>query len=138
MATKRRKKTRKTITRTRTKKSDNFYRAFGDGVHEVFAIGLGEDAAIEDGDDARIGLGANQAADALAEFKNGLRKGELAKRIAATSFNSLDARFDQRMIRDSEWQTGDDNIRKGFTGDIHTLPETVSAKENGVHVLLEF
>src|SRR5579863_225530 len=50
--------------------SDDFHGAFGQGVNEGLAVAFDEDAVVQDDDDAGIGLGADEAADALAELED--------------------------------------------------------------------
>jgi len=50
---------------------DDFYLAFGDGSQEFLAVGLGCYSAVQDNHDARVGLAADQAAEALLELDYG-------------------------------------------------------------------
>ncbi len=49
------------------------------GAEEGVAVVLGEDARVEDDDDAFVLLGADEAADALAELEEGFGERAIAK-----------------------------------------------------------
>lgn len=72
-------------------------RGGGKGVHEPGAVEFLHHAGIEDGDDAGVGLGADEAAYALAELEQGFGQGIVAEGIAAVGGDVLDAGFDQRV-----------------------------------------
>lgn len=55
----------------------------GKDLKEEGAVGFPEDAGIEDNEAALVGLGADEAATALAEFGEGGGKGELLERVSA-------------------------------------------------------
>ena len=100
----------------------------GLGFEDGLAVLFGEDAVVQDHHNAGVGLGADEATDALAEFEDGLGQGKFAEGIAAACLNGLNARFDERMIRHGKGEAGDDDVAQRFAGDIHALPKTVSAK----------
>ena len=53
--------------------SNDVDRAGRQGFQEGASVAFGEDPRVEDGDDAVVGLGANEAADALAQLEDRLR-----------------------------------------------------------------
>ena len=75
----------------RCERSHNFHRTFRQGVEKRLAVLLGQNAVVQHHHDAGVGLGADQPADALAEFQNRLGQGKFAEGIAAARFNRLDA-----------------------------------------------
>ena len=48
--------------------SDNFHRAFGQGVEKCLAVLFGKNAVVQDHNDAGVGFGADESSDALAKF----------------------------------------------------------------------
>ena len=61
--------------------SNNFHRTFRQRVEKGLAVLLRQHAIIQHHDDAGVGFGANQPANALAEFQNRLRQGKVAEGI---------------------------------------------------------
>src|SRR5208282_4689760 len=129
--------TRKNFRWSRERRgSHNFHRAFRQRVEKGLAVLLRQHAIIQHHDDARVGLRADQSADALAKFQNRLRQGKFAEGISATRFNRLDARLDERMVGHGERQPRDDDVAQRLARHVHALPETVRAEQHGVHVVL--
>ena len=73
---------------------DGFDRTLRQRGQERLAVALCENAIVQDDDNARIGLGSNQAADALAEFEDRLGQGKIREGISAARLDALNARFD--------------------------------------------
>src|SRR5438552_12425567 len=90
--------------------SNHLDRAFGQRSQKRFAIALGEDAIIQYHDYALVVPCANEAANALAEFEDGFRKGKFHEWISAARFDCLNARFNERMVGDGKWKTRDDHV----------------------------
>src|ERR1041385_5837662 len=92
--------------KTLTWRLNHFERAFGDGVEEGLAVLFGQNPIVERHDNSRIGFGPDQSPDTLTELEDRFRQRELAKRIAATGFDGLDPRLNQRMVRHGKGQLG--------------------------------
>src|SRR6266446_4977017 len=108
---------------------DNLKRTLRQRLHEGAAVGLADDAIVENNDDAAVSFGSDQAADALAQFKDCFWQGVFGERIAAARLDQLEFRFNERMIGHGKWQPCDNHIRKRFARNIHAAPKTVGSKE---------
>ena len=81
--------------------------------------------------------GADQAAEALSQLDRRLGDLVVHERVTAVFADAFDAGFQQRVIRDTERQLGDDDVLQGIARDIDTLPETFCSEEHRTLFLLE-
>ena len=87
------------------------------------------DAVIEDDDNSGVALRSNQAPDSLTKFQDRFRQGIFGERITASRLDQFQFRFNQRMIRNREGQSCDDDVRERFAGHIHAHPKTVGPEQ---------
>ena len=106
-------------------------------LQKAFAVAFAQYPIVQNNDDSFVGLGPDQAADTLSQFQNCFWERIFRERIAAVGLNIFELGFNQRMIRNGEWEPGDDNVRKSFSGDIDPGPETVSPEQDAVFGLFK-
>lgn len=104
----------------------------GKDLEEEGAVGFPEEAGIKDNEAALVGLGADEAATALAEFGEGGGEGELVERVASLGAAAFGAGFGDRVGRVFERDAGDDDLGEGLAGDINACPEGIGAEEDGI------
>ena len=112
--------------------SHHFHRAVRERLQKAFAVTLTQYPIVQNNDDSFIGLGPDQAADTLSQFQDCFWKRIFRERIAAVGLNIFELGLNQRMIGNGERESGDDNVRKSFSGDIDPGPETVGPEQNAV------
>lgn len=105
---------------------------FGEALQELATVAFLEDAGVEDGDDALIVFGADEAADALAEFDEGFGEVELGEGVAAAFLDELGLGFGYWVSGYVEGEARDDDLFEGGAGDIDAGPEGVGAEEDAV------
>ena len=69
---------------------------------------------VEDHHDALVATRANQPADPLSKLQHRLGKLKVHERVAAGLADSLDPRFDHRLVRHGEGQADDDDVAPAF------------------------
>ena len=120
---------------TEKESATDFQRTFRPGLQEFLAIALSYYPRVQDDHYTPVVSAANEPTKALLETQNGLGELIIHKGIASGSADPLHPGLGQRLIRDGKGQLGDDDIRKGWSLDVHTLPETHSTKQDTVNVL---
>ncbi len=70
---------------------DHFDWRVRQGFQEEVSVALGEDAVVEDADEAAVFRGADEAADALAEFQDGLGDAVFHEGISAGGFDGFES-----------------------------------------------
>ena len=80
----------------------DFAWGWGEGVEEGAAVDFGEDAGVEDDGDAFIAFGADEAADALAEFEDGFGDAVFCEGVAAAVFDVFDSGGGEWVVWDGE------------------------------------
>src|SRR5580704_4108840 len=63
--------------------SNDFHRALGQGINERLPVTLDQNTVVEDDNNPGVGLGADKAANTLAEFEDGFGQGKISERVAA-------------------------------------------------------
>lgn len=104
----------------------------GEAFEEEAAVGFLDDAGVEEGDHAAVGRAADEAADALAEFHEGVGERDFVEGMAAFFADPFAAGFDDGVGGDFEGEARDDDLGKGVAGDVDAGPKAVGAEEHAV------
>src|SRR5437764_11910399 len=86
----------------------------------------GDDATVEKHDGAIVGLGADEAAEALTEAKSRLRQLKLHEGVVVALGSSLD----QWIVRHAEGQPDDHDATEDVARQVDSLPEGLRAEEH--------
>src|ERR1017187_1996440 len=103
-------------------------------LHEHPAVGFGPEPRIAEYDHPEIIEITNQAPYPLFQGQHRLRQLILEKWIAAAAPNSLEARFEQRIIRRGKRQLIDGDDRQGLTLDVHAFPKAAGGEQHRIAV----
>src|SRR4051812_42983908 len=109
---------------------NDFHRTFRQRLQKRASVRLRHNAVVQNHDNTVIALCPNQPSHSLAHLQDRLRQRVFREWIAAAGLDHFEARFNQRMIWNRERQPRDNHIRKRFTGNIDSHPETVRAKQH--------
>src|SRR5256885_14384402 len=93
---------------------------------EHFPVIPRDDATVEKHDGAVVGLGADEATEALTEAKSSLRQLKLHERVVV----ALGSPLDQRIIGHAEGQPDDHDAAEDVARQVHALPEGLRAEEH--------
>src|SRR5574343_995889 len=98
---------------------------------DLAAIGLGDQPRVADHQHALVVLVADQAAGALLDVDDGARQLVLDEGVAAFALHLLDTGRQHRVVGRGKGNLVDDDQRQRFAADIHTLPEALTANQDG-------
>src|SRR6266513_1630731 len=98
----------------------------GQRTEEHFPVVPGDDATVEEHDGAIVGLGADEAAEALTKAKSSLRQLKLHEGVVVALGSSLD----QRIVGHAEGQPDDHDAAEDVARQVHALPERLRTEEH--------
>lgn len=110
----------------------------GQHLFEILSVLFIGHAGIHDQHDAAVAFAADESAEALAQFEQGVGQHKVHEGIFLFAVEFVDQGFHDGLGRHEEGEFEEDEQRQRFPLDIHPLPKGIGTQQDRVGVALEF